>query len=99
MIAHEAMHDDPFNSLSEEVESWQVEAQVWMEMKARNPQLGKIPVGQNALVDRENKIEEEARKGTLAAFVRTSPGYQGLPEISPGFGPTSISNRDAKSAF
>lgn len=99
VIAHEAMHDDPFNSLYEEVESWQVEARVWMELKAMNPELAKVGSGQNALVDRENRIEEEYRKGSLAVFVRNTPGYQGLPEVSPGFGPTSISNEDAQTTF
>jgi hypothetical protein len=99
VIAHEALHDDPFNSLQEEVESWQVEARVWVEFKGKNPELAKIPPGQSALVDRENRIEEEYRKGSLASFVRGTPGYQGLPEVSPGFGPTSISNKDNQTAF
>jgi hypothetical protein len=93
MIAHEALHDDPFNSIHEEIEGWRLEALVWMELKRKNPALSVS--SQNALVIRENKIESEHLKGTLAAFVRSSPGYQGLPEISPGFGPTSISSGDA----
>jgi hypothetical protein len=85
LISHEAMHEDEFNSVTEEVQSWQHEASVWMEMKARNPELSKIQPGLHPLVDRENRIEEEYRKGTLARFVRSSPGYKGLPEASPGF--------------
>jgi hypothetical protein len=85
MIAHEAMHDDEFNSVNEEVAGWTFEAQVWIEMKARNPQLTLIPPGTSALVDRENKIEDQYRQGNLAAFVRGNPGYHGLPETSPGF--------------
>jgi len=85
MIAHEAMHDDEFNSLSEETASWEFEARVWMEMKARNPVLAEIPAGQSLLVDRENTIETEYRKGTLKQFVRSRPGYLQLPETSPGF--------------
>ena len=91
LISHEAMHDDEFNSLSEEIQSWQHEAEVWMEMKAKNPELAKIPTGSCALVDRENRIETEYRKHTLDNFVRNSPGYQGLPEESPGFGAISAS--------
>lgn len=85
LLAHEAMHDDPHNSLREEVESWAFEAKVWMELKARNPVLAQVPAGVNALIDRENRIEKEAREGTLEQFVRSSPGYDGLPETSPGF--------------
>jgi len=85
LIAHEAMHDDEYNSLNEEVQSWQHEAVVWMEMKSKNPSLGKIPAGQSPLVDRENRIESEYQKGTLEKFVRSSPGYRKLPESSPGF--------------
>jgi hypothetical protein len=93
LIAHEAMHDDAFNSLSEEVESWQFEAKVWMELKAKSPALAQVPRGINALIDRENRIEKEARQGTLEKFVRSSPGYQGLPETSPGFGDKNLSHR------
>lgn len=86
LIAHEAMHDDELNSLSEEVESWRFEAKVWMELKARNPVLAQVPEGINALVDRENRLEKETLQGTLEKFVRSSPGYKALPETSPGFG-------------
>lgn len=85
LISHEAMHDDEYNSLNEEVQSWRHEADVWLEMKAKNPSLAKIPAGQFPLVDRENRIADEARKGTLEKFVRSSPGYRKLPESSPGF--------------
>ena len=85
LISHEAMHDDAFNSVNEEVQSWQHEAHIWMEMKANNPELSKIQAGVHPLVDRENRIESEYRKGTLDQFVRSSPGYKGLPEASPGF--------------
>jgi hypothetical protein len=88
LISHEAMHNDEFNSLEEEVQSWQHEARVWMEMKSRNPALSKIQPGLSPLVDRENRIETEYSKGSLASFVRSSPGYKGLPESSPGFAST-----------
>lgn len=93
LLAHEAMHDDPLNSLQEEVESWRFEAKVWTELKARNPVLAQVPSGVSALIDRENRIEKEVRQGTLEKFVRSSPGYQGLPETSPGFGEKSAHNR------
>ncbi|WP_303674179.1 hypothetical protein [Vampirovibrio chlorellavorus] len=86
LIAHEALHDDAENSLSEEVESWRFEATVWMALKAKNPALAQLAEGTHPLVDRENRLEKELKAGTLEAFVRSSPGYKGLPETSPGFG-------------
>lgn len=85
IIAHEAMHDDFDNSIREEIAGWQKEAQVWGEMKRENPALAQIPPGQFPLVDRLNKIESEYAKGSLSEFVRTNPGYKGLPEESPGY--------------
>lgn len=93
LIAHEAMHDDAFNSVSEEIQSWRHEAIVWMEMKARHPELSDIQPGLYPLVDRENKLESEYRKNSLDAFVRNSPSYQGLPESSPGFNAKSASTQ------
>ncbi len=93
LIAHEAMHDDEYNSLSEEVHSWKHEAVVWMELKAKNPGLAKIQPGTDPLVDRENRIEAEFLKGHLEQFVRNSPGYQKLPETSPGFTTTTAADR------
>ena len=85
LISHEAMHDDEYNSLNEEVQSWRHEAVVWMELKAKNPVLANLPIGRYPLVDRENRIEAEYHKGNLEKFVRSSPGYQKLPETSPGY--------------
>lgn len=89
LISHEAMHDDEYNSLSEEVHSWKHEAVVWMELKSKNPSLAKISPGEYPLVDRENRIEAEFLKGNLEQFVRSSPGYQKLPEASPGYTATT----------
>lgn len=82
MIAHEALHDDEFNSLTEEVASWRHEAEVWIELKARNPQLAQ---SDHPLVVRLNTIESHYKNNTLDGFVRGLAGYQGLPETSPGF--------------
>ena len=89
LIAHEALHDDEYNSLNEEVQSWRHEAVVWMELKVKNPKLSEIRPGEVPLVDRENRIEAEYKKGNLERFVRSSPGYRKLPETSPGFSPTT----------
>lgn len=97
MIAHESMHADEFNSLSEEVAGWSFEAKVWMELKTKDTTLAEIPVGKYALVDRQNKIEQEFRQGTLTSFVRGNAGYQGLPETSPGFNSaTAVQYSDEK---
>jgi hypothetical protein len=85
IIAHEAMHDDLSNSITEEVTAWQKEAQVWQEMKRQNPTLAAIPEGEHPLVDRLNRIQAEYEKGSLEVFVRNNPGYKGLAEHSPGY--------------
>jgi hypothetical protein len=87
LIAHEAMHSDQFNSLNEEVAGWTREAEVWQEMKKQNPALDQIPLGADSLVDRENRLALELAKGSASYdhFVRSQPGYAGLPEASPGF--------------
>jgi len=94
LIAHEAMHDDEYNSLNEEVLSRRHEALVWIELKAKNPVLEHIPSGAYPLVDRENRIVAEYRKGTLEKFVRSSPGYKKLPETSPGFTITTATTKE-----
>lgn len=94
IIAHEALHDDPYNSIPEEVAGWTQEAVAWHAMKQRNPRLAALQPGEHPLVDRLNKIEMEYNLGTLEAFVRSNPGYQGLPSQSPGFPPdTAVSAR------
>jgi len=94
LISHEAMHDDEYNSLNEEVQSWTHEAVVWLELKAKNPALAHIPQGVYPLVDRENRIVSEYQKGTLEKFVRSSAGYRKLPETSPGFSVTTATTRE-----
>lgn len=85
ILSHEAMHNDPTNSMSEEVAGWMQEAKVWHEMKQQKPQLAVIPKGEYPLVDRLNTLEVQYVKNTMNDFVRKQPGYQGLPEHSPGF--------------
>jgi hypothetical protein len=85
IIAHEALHNDFHNSITEEITGWQKEAEVWIEKKRQNPELAEIPAGAFPLVDRLNRIEQEYRRGNLVQFVRNNPGYAGLPETSPGF--------------
>jgi hypothetical protein len=79
------LHNDIYNSTSEEIAGWRQEALVWQEMKVLNPALANIPPSALSLVDRENKIEQEYQRGTLDAFVKGNAGYRNLPEHSPGF--------------
>ncbi len=85
VIAHEAIHNDPHNSMHEEIVAWHQEARVWLELKRANPRLASIPEGEIALVDRLNRLAREYEKGTLEALVRANKGYRDLPETSPGF--------------
>jgi hypothetical protein len=86
MLSHEAMHNDPYNSLNEEVAGWREEVSVWQAFKKADPSLDAIVPGSNALVDRENRLDLEDKNGNLEAFVRNNPGYRNLPDKSPGFG-------------
>ena len=85
VIAHEAVHDDTQNSMSEEISGWHQEADVWMALSADRPDLQSIPAGRFALVDRLNRLKAERELGTLGALVRDNPAYVGLPVTSPGF--------------
>ncbi|MBX2861112.1 MAG: hypothetical protein KTR14_07745 [Vampirovibrio sp.] len=92
LIAHEVIHDDPHNSLQEEITGWQIEAAVWRRMLTQYPALQGIAPEAYPLVDRLNRLAQEQHQGTLEQFVRNNPGYQGLPEVSPGFAPIAVSN-------
>ena len=52
LIAHEALHQDEFNSLNEETYAWTYEAAVWEQMIEANNEVGKID---HPLVTREKK--------------------------------------------
>jgi hypothetical protein len=86
LLSHEAMHNDPYNSLNEEVAGWRMEANVWNAFKTADPTLDAIPPGQSALVDRENSLALQAQNGNLEVFVCGNAGYRNLPDKSPGFG-------------
>ena len=82
LIAHEALHHDPVNSLQEEITTWTVEAKAWEELrqtKLKSTQLN------NPLVQRLETLRLANAQQTLADLVRNNAGYQGLPEHSPGF--------------
>ena len=87
LLAHEAIHQDEFNSLNEETYAWTLEAAVWTQLSDDNPELEKIA---HPLVERENVIKKLFVRGDytnkyIHKFVITNKGYQNLPERSVGF--------------
>ncbi|MBQ4647374.1 MAG: hypothetical protein IJB79_08500 [Candidatus Gastranaerophilales bacterium] len=87
ILAHEAIHQDEYNSLNEETYAWTLEAAVWTQLTDDNPDLEKIS---HPLVERENVIKKLFVRGNytneyIRKFVVTNKGYQNLPERSYGF--------------
>jgi len=87
LLAHEALHQDEYNSLSEETYAWTMEAAVWCEIKELYPESNKDG---DALVKRENTLQQLFEKGGytnkyIKKAVYANKGYQGLPLTSPGF--------------
>ena len=87
LLAHEAIHQDEYNSLNEETYAWTLEAAVWTQLTEDNPELEKIS---HPLVERENVIKQLFIRGNYTSkyihkFVVTNKGYQNLPERSFGF--------------
>jgi len=90
LLSHEAVHQDEKNSLEEETYAWGYEADVWIQMKKRNPKLNNISRGAYPLVDRLNVLARNFTNGNyttknIRSMVYSNPGYQGLPVHSPGF--------------
>lgn len=87
LLAHEALHQDEYNSLSEETYAWTMEAAVWCEIKELYPESN---IEDNSLVKRENTLQQLFEKGAytnkyIKKAVYANKGYQGLPLTSPGF--------------
>ena len=87
LLAHEALHQDEYNSLSEETFAWTMEAVVWKDLVEVYPECN---VESNSLVKRENTIKKLFEKGGnspkyIKKAVYQNKGYQGLPITSPGF--------------
>ncbi len=90
LLSHEAVHQDEQCSLEEETYAWGYEADVWIQMKNRNPKLNKHSLNKYPLVYRLNtlaKLFKEANFTTdkIRNVVYSNPGYRGLPVHSPGF--------------
>lgn len=87
LLAHEALHQDEYNSLAEETYAWTMEAAVWTEMLEIYPELNDK---QHPLLQRENTLKQLLEKGGytnkyIKKVVFTNKGYQNLPQTSPGF--------------
>lgn len=87
LLAHEAIHQDEYNSLSEETYAWTMEAVVWTEMLKRFPESNDL---ESALVTRENVLKQLLEKGNntnkyIKKTVFANEGYKNLPLTSPGF--------------
>lgn len=90
LLSHEAVHQDKKNSLEEETYAWGYEADVWIQMKKKNPKLKNIKGGTYPLVDRLNILSRNFKNANYTTkkirnMVYSNPGYQGLPLHSPGF--------------
>ena len=87
LLAHEALHQDEYNSLSEETYAWTMEANAWCEMLNRFPESNNL---ESSLVMRENVLKELLEKGGftnkyIKKTVYANKGYKNLPLTSPGF--------------
>jgi hypothetical protein len=82
LISHEAMHNDRYNSLQEEVTAWNHEASVWGAYVKQNPSLSTLP---HPLVKRLNTLLQKQSHGEIRQLVHQHPNYQTLPRVSPGF--------------
>ena len=88
LLSHEALHQDEYNSVNEETYAWTMEANVWADMCRRNPNLRNDKI--SSLANRENillKMLENANYSNILIrnTVVNHPGYQKLPQKSPGF--------------
>ena len=87
LLAHEALHQDEFNSLAEETYAWTMEAFVWNDILKIYPESN---IENNALVKRENTLKKLLEKGGysnkyIKKAVLQNEGYKNLPSYSPGF--------------
>lgn len=87
LLAHEALHQDEYNSLSEETYTWTMEATVWTEMLKRFPEANNP---ESSLVTRENILKQLLEKGNytnkyIKKTVYSNAGYKDLPLTSPGY--------------
>lgn len=87
LLAHEALHQDEYNSLAEETYAWTMEAVVWNDIVKLYPESNQE---EHALVKRENTLKKLLEKGNytnryIKKAVLQNEGYKNLPSYSPGF--------------
>ena len=87
LLSHEAIHQDEYNSLSEETYAWTLEATVWNEILKKYPESNNL---ESSLVTRENVLKQLLEKGNytnkyIKKTVYANQGYKDLPLTSPGF--------------
>lgn len=87
LLAHEALHQDEFDSLNEETYAWTMEASVWTQLCDKNPSVSEVS---HPLVVRENLLKKLLEKGDytnkyIKKSVFSNPSYSNLPVRSPGF--------------
>ena len=92
VLAHEALHQDDFNSLNEETYAWTMEAAVWTQLSEKYPQYNNST---HPLAVRENTLKKLFIKGNYTSkYIRktvvSNPGYSNLPSRSPGFEDDSL---------
>ena len=88
LLSHEALHQDEYNSLTEETYAWTLEATVWTEILKQYPESNNL---ESSLVTRENILKQLLEKGNysnkyIKKTVYANEGYKNLPLTSPGFG-------------
>lgn len=87
LLAHEALHQDEYNSIAEETYAWTMEASVWCEILETFPESDQ---NIHPLVVRENTLKKLFEKGNysnkyIKKTVQSNKGYRNLPATSPGF--------------
>ena len=87
LLSHEALHQDEYNSLSEETYAWTMEATVWCEILKRFPESNDL---ESSLVTRENILKQLLEKWNytnkyIKKTVYSNEGYKDLPLTSPGY--------------
>ena len=87
LLAHEALHQDEYNSLAVETYAWTMEAFVWNDILKLYPESNQE---QYPLVVRENTLKRLLEKGNytnkyIKKAVLSNSGYKNLPSYSPGF--------------
>lgn len=92
LLAHEALHQDEYNSLTEETYAWTMEATTWCEILKKYPESNNL---ESPLVTRENILKQQLEKGNytnkyIKKTVYANEAYKGLPITSPGFDSSTL---------